>query len=228
MVLRSVAMECGSYRPHEGRTTARTEVLRECGRGESQFAGTGRGKEPAPLGDEEPVRGDAEYSVMVETAPAAAFTVPQPEFLLQFLVIPLKDPAVLRCLDEFPQLGVGRKCGEPVFGRLRFTSGPLPEQPFLWMSLGLAGITMRRTDTDCGKPGSQSVFGALTPGHGSRCGLEEGLREMLHRDRLMLVIASQQFPRTPLPLQGLGDSTTRCLFITQQYQTADYIETCSR
>jgi len=48
-----------------------------------------------PLGDQESVGRDAESSVMMEASPSAPFIMPEPEFLLEFLVIALDAPAQL-------------------------------------------------------------------------------------------------------------------------------------
>ena len=45
---------------------------------------------------------------MMESAPTATFVVTQPEFLLQFLIIPLDDPAVFGKAHQFDQRHIGR------------------------------------------------------------------------------------------------------------------------
>src|SRR4051812_47197591 len=68
---------------------------------------------------------------MVEAAPAAALVVPEPDFLLEILVVPLDPPAQLSQVDhllEADLLGQGR---QPVLRRLRLALGPLDQQPFL-------------------------------------------------------------------------------------------------
>ena len=52
-----------------------------------------RGK-TVPLTDEEPISGDAERCVMVKSAPTSSFIVAQSQFLLEFLVIALNNPAM--------------------------------------------------------------------------------------------------------------------------------------
>jgi hypothetical protein len=71
------------------------------------MTGAGRGGKTVPLGYEEPISCDAKRCVVVEPAPVAAFKVPQPQFLLQFLVIPFDDPAVFGHLDQSFEPGVG-------------------------------------------------------------------------------------------------------------------------
>src|SRR5450759_493493 len=55
----------------------------------------GAGGNRLPLGDQESVGRDAESSVMMEASPSAPFIMPEPEFLLEFLVIALDAPAQL-------------------------------------------------------------------------------------------------------------------------------------
>ena len=54
-----------------------------------------RGEKEAPLGDEEPVSGDAQRGVMMEASPAPAFEVAQAEFLVEFFIIAFHDPTML-------------------------------------------------------------------------------------------------------------------------------------
>ncbi len=53
--------------------------------------------------DEEAVGGNAQRGMMVKAAPAAAFVVAKPEFLLEVLVIALDPPAPLGLPDEVGQ-----------------------------------------------------------------------------------------------------------------------------
>src|SRR4051812_37725715 len=87
--------------------------------------------EKAALGDEEAVGCDAEAGVVVEAAPAAALVVPQPDLLLELLVIPLDQPTCLRDMDQVLERGARRQGGQPVLGGLLGTFGPLDQQPLL-------------------------------------------------------------------------------------------------
>ena len=128
--MRSVAIECGLCR--SGRA-ARTEVLCRSGCDESKMAGAGRGGKTVPLGYEEPISCDTERCVVVESAPVATFKVPQPQFLLQFLIVPFDDPAVFGHFDQIFKLGVQRQRRYPVlsddFGK--YASRELISDPFL-------------------------------------------------------------------------------------------------
>ena len=74
--MRKVAMECGLWRSGLMRRSARAEVRRRPGGGESKTTGASGGKKTVPLGDQEPVSRDAKRGVMVEPAPVASFKVP--------------------------------------------------------------------------------------------------------------------------------------------------------
>src|SRR3546814_9448339 len=56
----------------------------------------------------------------------------EPEFLLQFLVIPLDAPAQLGEIDQIGEGNVLRERGEPILARLILALGPLDQQPLLF------------------------------------------------------------------------------------------------
>src|ERR1019366_3277299 len=68
---------------------------------------------------------------MMEAAPSAPFIVPEPDFLLEFLIVPLDTPAQLGKVDELAEADIRRQRREPIFGRLGFALGPLDQQPLL-------------------------------------------------------------------------------------------------
>src|SRR4029450_4603513 len=85
-LLRTVAIEFGTCRSGRiggapGRITWGKPNRRELRRGRS------RGGNPRPCGDQEAIGCDAKRGVMVEAAPAAALEVPEPQFLLELLVV---------------------------------------------------------------------------------------------------------------------------------------------
>jgi len=65
-----------------------------------------RGKK-TPLGDEEAIGGDAQGGMVVMAAPATALIVVEPDFLFQFLVVPLDPPSALGGGHQIPERGVG-------------------------------------------------------------------------------------------------------------------------
>jgi hypothetical protein len=60
---------------------------------------------------------------MMKTTPTPSFVVPQTEFLLQFLVVPLDDPAMFGHVHRFHKSDISRQGGWPVFGWFGFTDG---------------------------------------------------------------------------------------------------------
>jgi len=107
--MRSVAIECGLCRSGRARRSAWAEVRRRRGGNESKMTGAGRGGKTVPLGYQEPISCNTECCVVVESAPVATFKVPQAQFLLQFLIIPLDDPAVFGHFDQSLDPGVQRQ-----------------------------------------------------------------------------------------------------------------------
>src|SRR6059058_5268222 len=68
--------------------------------------------------------------MVVEAAPAAALVVPEPQFLLELLVVALDAPSELGKFNQAREadlLGQGR---EPVFGGLPLAFRPLDQEPF--------------------------------------------------------------------------------------------------
>src|SRR3982751_2220846 len=68
---------------------------------------------------------------MVETAPAAALVVPEPQFLLELLVIAFDAPPELGEFDQAHEADVLRQGREPVLGGLLLAFRPLDQEPFL-------------------------------------------------------------------------------------------------
>src|SRR4051794_41816073 len=68
---------------------------------------------------------------MVEAAPAAALEVPEPEFLLELLVVAFDAPPELGKFNQALEADVLRQGREPVFGGLPLAFRPLDQEPFL-------------------------------------------------------------------------------------------------
>ena len=75
------------------------------------------------LGDQESVGCDTQGAMMVETGPSSALIVAEPEFLLEFLVVPFDQPAQLGEIDEPFNRSVGGQVGKPEPCRLGFVIG---------------------------------------------------------------------------------------------------------
>src|SRR3954452_10356507 len=84
-----------------------------------------------PFGDKEAIGCDAKRRVMVETAPAAALVVPEPQFLLELLVIAFDAAPELGEFDQAHEADVLRQGREPVLGGLLLAFRPLDPEPFL-------------------------------------------------------------------------------------------------
>ena len=50
---------------------------------------------------------------MMEAAPPAPFEVPKPDFLLEFLIVPLDTPAQLGKVDELAEADIGWQRRQP-------------------------------------------------------------------------------------------------------------------
>jgi hypothetical protein len=66
----------------------------------------------------------------MEATPSTPFKMPEPDLLLELLIIALDAPAQFGALDEIAEAGLFGQGGEPVFGWLLLTLRPLDQQPF--------------------------------------------------------------------------------------------------
>src|SRR3954467_501702 len=97
----------------------------------------------------------------MEAAPAPPLVVPQPEFLLELLIVALNPPAQLGQRDEAVEGDVLGKGGEPVFRRPLLLRRPLDKQPFLRAGLAKMIVAMRRPHSQTGKARGERVGRAL-------------------------------------------------------------------
>ena len=94
----------------------------------------------------------------MEAAPAAPFEMPEPDLLLEFLIVALDAPAQLGDVDQRSKAMFFGKRREPVFGRLVLAFGPLDQQPFF--GVGDPGVRSRcatRTRTRAKREDSASA-----------------------------------------------------------------------
>src|SRR4051812_3156350 len=106
--------------------------------------------------------------MVVEAAPAAALVVPEPEFLLELLVVALDAPSELGEFDhalEGDILGQGR---EPVFGGLPLAFRPLDHEPFLRAQLIQPVIAMSGSHPHPCEARGEPIGDALAPGDRAR------------------------------------------------------------
>src|SRR4051794_18220092 len=95
---RMVAIEFGTCR--SGRIGGAAGSI-TCGKAKRpELRGGSRGGNSHPFGDQEAIGGDAQTGMVVEAAPAAALVVPEPQLLLELLVVALDAPSEL---GEFNQ-----------------------------------------------------------------------------------------------------------------------------
>src|SRR3954453_461574 len=104
--------------------------------------GPSRGGNPHPFGDPEAIGCDAKRGVMVEAAPAAALEVPEPQFLLELLVVAFDAPPELGKFDQALEADVLRQRREPVFGGLLLSFRPLDQEPVLWARFAQPVVAM--------------------------------------------------------------------------------------
>ena len=100
---------------------------------------------------------------MVEAAPSAPFIMPEPDLLLEFLIVALDAPAQLGDIDQRPEGDVLGKGREPVFGRLFLALGPLDQQPFFRPTVGELIVMMRGTNAHARKARGQPFGRTLPP-----------------------------------------------------------------
>jgi hypothetical protein len=101
--------------------------------------------------------------VVVEASPSSAFEMPEPDLLLEFLVVTLDAPAQLGELDQSRKGDVFGEGREPIFGRFVFPLRPLDQQPLFRSIVGELVITMRDTNTQASKARGQSLGRAFSP-----------------------------------------------------------------
>src|SRR5436853_402693 len=125
----------------------------------------------------------------MEAAPSPAFEVPEPNLLLELLIIALDAPAQLSQIDEGGKIDVFRQGRQPVFDRLLLAFGPLDQQPLRRMRRGdfssrCAGQTRRRAnreDSGAAAPSRQVIVRHARFGKPNASALTENGRCSLSR-----------------------------------------------
>src|ERR1700726_2538497 len=143
---------------------------------------------------------------MVEAAPAASLKMPEPDLLLEFLIIALDTPAQLGGIDQIAERDAFRKCREPVFGWFILALGPLDQQPLLGRLLGMLVAGCNAHMHTC-KPRGQPFVGAFPPPDRAPCFRAQPKSDLLDRDRIGRIaaplLACPGWPRARRPHQGL-------------------------
>src|SRR5882757_7177074 len=93
---------------------------------------------------------------MMEAAPSAPFIVPEPNFLLEILIVALDAPAPFGQINQPAAADLFRQGREPVFGRRLLPLRPFDQQPLLCAVLGQP-VTMSDPNTHAGKAREQPI-----------------------------------------------------------------------
>src|SRR6266852_6181615 len=143
---------------------------------------------------------------MMEATPSASFIMPEPDLLLELLIIALDAPAQLGGVDQIAECDAARQGRKPVLGRLLLALGPLDQQPFFGR---FAGPLMARcnVNTHTRKPRAQPFIGALPPLDGAPSAVPQSEGEVLDRDRIgrvtLALLRCAARPLARLPHQHL-------------------------
>src|SRR3982751_2693792 len=129
---------------------------------------------------------------MVETAPAAALVVPEPQFLLELLVIAFDAPPELGEFDQAHEADVLRQGREPGLGGLLLAFRPLDQEPFLRARFAQPVVAMSGAHPHPREARGEPINCALAPGDLGPRRLLKSQRQRLNRDRLVLVIPAHQ------------------------------------
>src|SRR6266568_1029686 len=67
----------------------------------------------------------------MEATPSASFIMPEPDLLLELLIVALDAPAQLGGVNQIAECDVARQGRKPIPGRFLLPLGPLNQQPFI-------------------------------------------------------------------------------------------------
>src|SRR4029450_11536778 len=124
----------------------------------------------------------AQTGMVVEAALAAALVVPEPQLLLELLVVAFDAPPELGEFDQAREadlLGQGR---EPVFGGLLLAFRPLDQEPFLRAQLIAPLIARAGSHAPPCEARSEPIGDALAPGDRGPRLRPKSKRQRLNRD----------------------------------------------
>src|SRR6266571_2711119 len=141
---------------------------------------------------------------MMEAAPAAPLEVPEPDLLLEFLIVALDAPAQLGKIDQLFEADIRRERREPVFGRRGFVLGPLDQQP-LFCQQFREQIAVGGAHANAREARGQPIGRAFAPADRAPSLLGQAEREFLDRDQIGFVAPSSVVDRlAPPPRPGAG------------------------
>src|SRR5215218_6564134 len=142
--------------------------------------------------------------MMVEAAPAAALVVPEPEFLLELLVVAFDAPPELGEFDQAREADVLRQGREPVLGGLLLAFRPLDHEPLLRARFAQPVVAMSGSHPHACEARGEPIGCALAPGDLGPRRLLKSQRQRLHRCWLVLVIPAHQLGWSSPARPGLG------------------------
>src|SRR3954464_7953151 len=142
--------------------------------------------------------------MVVEAAPAAALVVPEPQFLLELLVVALDAPPELGKFNQAREADVLRQGREPVFGGLLLAFRPLDQEPFLRARFAQPVIAMSGSDPHPCEARGELVGDALAPTDLGPRRRPKRQRQRLHRGWLVLAIPAHQLGWSSPARPGLG------------------------
>src|SRR6266849_638467 len=126
---------------------------------------------------------------MMEAAPSAPFIVPEPNFLLEILIVALDAPAQFGQINQPAAADLFRQGREPVFGRRLLPLRPFDQQPLLCAVLGQP-VTMSDPNTHAGKAREQPIGRPFPPFDLAPGSLRQSKRELCGRDQVWLVASA--------------------------------------
>src|SRR5215210_2178175 len=119
--------------------------------------------------------------MVVEAAPATPLIVPEPEFLLELLVVAFDAPPELGEFNHALEANVLRQGREPVFGGLLLSLGPLDQEPFLRAQFAQPVIAMSGSHPYPRKARGEPIGCALAPGDRGPRLVRQSKRQRLDR-----------------------------------------------
>src|SRR3954451_5587260 len=142
--------------------------------------------------------------MVVEAAPAAALVVPEPQFLLELLVVAFDAPPELGEFNQARETNVLRQGREPVLGGLPLAFRPLDQEPFLRARFAQPVIAMSGSHPQPCPAQGEPVAYSLSPTDRGPRRRPKSKRQRLDRGCLVLAIPAHQLGWSSPARPGLG------------------------
>src|SRR6218665_370210 len=137
-----------------------------------------------PLCHQEAIRRNAQTGVVMKSSPTSAFIVPQPQLLLQVLIIALDAPAHVCSAHQIVQCAGSWQAREVILFRPCLARWPFDEQPLLRKEPGFSLIAPGTAHPQCRKASRQGFIATFAPTDALQGTLRQTLREGFDTDRL--------------------------------------------